>query len=53
MIDRVVLVPQASGGLEATLYGELGVILAVCAAAAGYPSNATEKASQLSDPRHR
>ena len=47
MIDRVILSPRASGGLEAVLYGELGAILAICAAA-GKPHIATEQASQLS-----
>jgi site-specific DNA recombinase len=48
MIDRVVLSPRASGGLEAVLHGELGAILAICAAAAGKPPTATDPASQLS-----
>ena len=48
MIDRVVLAPRASGGLGATLFGELGAILAICAAAAGRPGIAADAASQLS-----
>ncbi len=48
MIDRIVLTPRTSGGLEAILYGELGAILAICAAAAGSPSMGAEQASQLS-----
>ena len=47
MIDRIVLAPRASRGLEAILYGELGAILAVCAAAGERPSGLAEKASQL------
>ena len=48
MIDCVVLVPRASGGLAATLYGEPAAILAVCAAPDGKPLIAPETASQLS-----
>ena len=48
MIDRIVLKPRTSGGLEAILYAELGAILAICAAAAGSPSMEAERASQLS-----
>ncbi len=43
MIDRIVLAHRA----EAILYGELGAILAVCAAAGGQPSTLAEKPSQL------
>ena len=49
MIERVVLTPGAQGhGLDATLYGELGAILAMCAAATHNTPPAAEEASQLS-----
>ena len=49
MIERVVLTPRAQGhGLDATLYGELGAIIAMCAAATQNKPPVVEEASQLS-----
>jgi hypothetical protein len=47
MIDKVVLTPRAkANGLDATLYGELAAILALCGAAA--KNSGKSEASQLS-----
>jgi hypothetical protein len=49
MIDKVVLTPrEGADGLNATLYGELGAILAVCAMATQSPRLGSEDLSQLS-----
>ena len=49
MIDRVVLTPRkAATGLEATLYGEIAAILAVCERASSNTAPVTETSSQLS-----
>jgi hypothetical protein len=49
MIDRVVLTPrETASGLDATLYGELGAILAICAAATTGATPPSKKGSQLS-----
>jgi hypothetical protein len=49
MIDRVVLTPRkTASGLDATLYGELGAILAICAVATTGTTAPTTRGSQLS-----
>jgi len=47
MIDRVVLTP-GNAGLEATLYGEMAAILAVCERASGKMAPVSATPSQLS-----
>src|SRR5436190_4226647 len=49
MIDRVVLMPRKiAEGLDATLYGELGAILAICAKATNDADTPLKSGSQLS-----